>query len=117
MNDETVQQWVIDVQDWAEHGRCLIISVFKLEQTTDLATLHYTMYIKITVAFCCSDSPAGSSDSLLEVRRRIEENSLGLRQRRACLYSHTGTHILEYIKSFKNILTMEYLICFVMCLL
>ena len=49
MNDETVQQWVIDVQDWAEHGRCLIISVFKLEQTTDLSTLHYTIYIKITV--------------------------------------------------------------------
>ncbi|CAB1460534.1 unnamed protein product [Pleuronectes platessa] len=57
LNDETVRQWVTDVQDWAEH-----------------------------------DSPAGSSDSLLEVRRRIEENSLGLRQRRARLYSHTDTN-------------------------
>ncbi|XP_041949169.1 uncharacterized protein LOC121709660 [Alosa sapidissima] len=55
--DGSVEQWVRDVQDWAEH-----------------------------------ESPTDNNDSLLEVRRRIEETSLGLRQRRLRLYSQTDSN-------------------------
>lgn len=56
-NDGTVEQWVRDVKDWAEH-----------------------------------EPPAASNDSLLQVRSRIEETSLGLRQHRARLYSQTDSN-------------------------
>lgn len=79
----------------------LNVQVYMNNRLDNLALHMYSVLVKLNIVSCCKELPAASNDSLLEVRRRIEETSLGLRQRRARLYSQTGTEFVKDIKCFK----------------